>query len=176
MRLLFEMDRKDYDPAGRPFVRPSVRGILIRDGRVVMVYSRKYDYYKFPGGGMEPGEEIRDTLCREVREEAGIAVQPDTIREYGRVRRVQKSDLGDADYLLQDNYYFLCDGDPAPEGQALDDYEAEEGFRPELTDPRAAIAVNRTHDHGPKDAAMLERECRVLELLMAEGYFSPHAI
>lgn len=175
MRLLFEMDRRDYDPAGRPFVRPSVRGILIRDGRVAMVHSRKYDYYKFPGGGMEPGEKTRDTLCREVREEAGLAVIPGSIRAYGRVRRVQKSDRENADYFLQENYYFLCEGEPAPGGQTLDDYEAEEGFTLEFVAPSAAIEVNRTHGHGPKDAAMLERDSRVLEQLMSEGYFSPPA-
>ena len=32
MRLLFEIDTKDYDPNGKAFVRPSVRGIIIRDG------------------------------------------------------------------------------------------------------------------------------------------------
>ena len=47
MRLLFEIDTKDYDPNGKPFVRPSVRGIIIRDGKVAMVHSLKYDYYKF---------------------------------------------------------------------------------------------------------------------------------
>ena len=41
MRLLFEIDTKDYDPNGKAFVRPSVRGIIIRDGKVAMVHSLK---------------------------------------------------------------------------------------------------------------------------------------
>ena len=57
MRLLFEMDAKNYDPNGTVFSRPSVRGIILRDGTVAMVHSLKYDYYKFPGGGIEPGED-----------------------------------------------------------------------------------------------------------------------
>lgn len=32
MRLLLEMDSKDHDPNGRTFVRPSARGIILRDG------------------------------------------------------------------------------------------------------------------------------------------------
>ena len=64
MRLLFEIDTKDYDPNGKPFVRPSVRGIIIRDGKVAMVHSLKYDYYKFPGGGMEDGEGLEEALLR----------------------------------------------------------------------------------------------------------------
>ena len=66
MRLLFEIDTKDYDPNGKAFVRPSVRGIIIRDGRIAMVHSLKYDYYKFPGGGIESGESPEQALLREV--------------------------------------------------------------------------------------------------------------
>ena len=32
MRLLFQLDTRDYDPNGKAFVRPSVRGIIIRAG------------------------------------------------------------------------------------------------------------------------------------------------
>ena len=42
MRMLFELDTKDYDPNGQAFVRPSVRGIILRDGRIAMVHSLKY--------------------------------------------------------------------------------------------------------------------------------------
>ena len=44
VRALFEIDTKDYDPNGTAFVRPSVRGIILRDGKVAMVHSLKYDY------------------------------------------------------------------------------------------------------------------------------------
>lgn len=37
MRLLFEMDAKNYDPNGTVFCRPSVRGSILRDGTVAMV-------------------------------------------------------------------------------------------------------------------------------------------
>ena len=54
MRLLFPMDAQNYDPAWRVFQRDSARAILLRGGRAAMIYSRKYAYYKFPGGGIEP--------------------------------------------------------------------------------------------------------------------------
>ena len=66
MRLLFQLDTRDYDPNGKAFVRPSVRGIIIRAGKVGMVHSQKYDYYKFPGGGVEAGESRHQALIREV--------------------------------------------------------------------------------------------------------------
>lgn len=167
MRLLFEIDTKDYDPNGRVFVRPSVRGIIPRHGRVAMVHSLKYDYYKFPGGGIEPGETPEQALCREVLEESGLQVIPRTIREYGLVHRVQKGQR--EEMFIQDNYYYLCDTEPDAKAQQLDDYEAEERFTLEYVDPRHAIRANRFPDHGPKDQNMLEREARVLEILLEEG-------
>ena len=167
MRLLFEIDTQDYDPNGTAFVRPSVRGIIIRDGRVAMVHSLKYDYYKFPGGGIEAGESLEEALLREVAEESGLRVIPGSIREYGLVHRVQKGDR--EDMFIQDNYYYLCDVETEVQAQHLDDYEAEERFTLEFVDPIHAIRTNREVDHGPKDQIMLEREARVLELLMQEG-------
>ena len=52
MRLLFEIDRKDYDPNGDMFIRPSARGIIFRDGELSVIYSRARKYCKFPGGGI----------------------------------------------------------------------------------------------------------------------------
>ena len=170
MRLLFTLDSKDYDPNGTVRTRPSVRAIICRDGKVAMVRSRKYDYYKFPGGGIEPGETMKQALIRETREEAGLAVLPESIREYGYVHRVMKGEK--EDMFVQDNYYYLCRTSPQRLGQQLDDYEAEERFTLEYISPQEAICVNRTHDHGPKSQQMLEREARVLECLMAEGFLS----
>ena len=166
MRLLFEIDTKDYDPNGTAFVRPSVRGIICREGKVAVVHSLKYDYYKFPGGGIEDGESLEQALSREVAEESGLVVITQTIREYGLVHRVQKSDR--ADFFVQDNYYFLCEVEDEMQAQNLDDYEAAERFTLEFVEPLHAICVNRNVDHGPKDLNMIEREAKVLELLITE--------
>ena len=109
MHLLFPMDAQNYDPAWRVFQRDSARAILLRGGRAAMVYSRKYAYYKFPGGGIEPSEAPVQALLRETEEEAGLRVLPQSIREYGCVRRIQKSDSGAAEIFRQDNLYYLCE-------------------------------------------------------------------
>ena len=41
MRILFEMDKKDYVPNGSVFSRPSARDVIIKDGKIAMVYSKK---------------------------------------------------------------------------------------------------------------------------------------
>ena len=168
MRHILTMDCKDYDPNGTRKFRPSVRAIILREGKVLMIHSLKYDYYKFPGGGIEPGETLEEALCREVAEESGLSVIPGSIREYGLVHRVQKGEK--EDLFIQDNYYFLCETEGAVKAQHLDDYEAEERFTLEFVKPEHAIRTNREKNHGPKDPIMLERESRVLEMLMQEGY------
>ena len=170
MRVLFEMDKKDYDGCTHTFIRNSARGIIIRNGSIAMVHSLKYDYFKFPGGGIREGENPVDAMIRETREEAGLVVIPDSVKEYGMVHRIQKSDTDATECFVQDNYYYLCEVREERVQQNLDDYEAEETFRLEYVDPVTAIRTNRSVQSSPYNGMMFEREARVLELLQAEGY------
>ena len=169
MRLLFEMDKKDYGKCTHTFVRDSARSIIIVNNKIAMVHSLKYDYYKFPGGGIESGENPIDAMIRETREESGLVVKPETIKEYGYVHRIQKSDTDETECFVQDNYYYLCEADKYVVAQNLDEYEFAETYTLEFVDPETAIRKNRNVAQTPYNQAMFEREARVLELLMAEG-------
>ena len=127
----------------------------------------KYDYCKFPGGGIEHGESKEEALIRETLEESGLNIIPNTISEYGYVHRIQKGHREDV--FIQDNYYYQCDVESRVVEQKLEDYEADERFTLKFVDPYHAIKINRNKNHGPKDQNMLERESRVLELLIKEG-------
>lgn len=167
MRTLFTIDTGDYDPNGTVLSRPSARGIIIRNDKVAMIHSLKYDYYKFPGGGIEPGETAVQAMIREVREESGLTVLPETVREYGRVHRVSKG--RDVDMFVQDNDYFLCDAADATYPQHLDGYEQDYSFVLEFVTAAWAIRTNREADHGDFPyGTMTERDARVLEMLVAE--------
>ena len=172
MRLLFEMDRRDYAACTHTFTRHSARSIIIVGGRVAMVRSLEYDYCKFPGGGIEKGESPVEAMIRETREEAGLVVLPETIREYGCVHRVQRSQSDAAERFVQDNFYYLCAARDVPVAQRLDEYEARERYTLEYIDPETAIRKNRGVGPTPYDPWMFEREARVLEMLMKEGYFA----
>ena len=168
MRLLFTLDRGDYTEGKPVFSRPSARAIVIRDGRVAMVHSRKFRHYKFPGGGIEPGESREAALLREAREEAGLVLDPGSIRPYGFVHRIER---GDAEPIfLQDNFYYLASA-TAVVPQELDGYEAEEGYTLRWMEPRRAIEENKalTSVYKRKHHTMLLREAMVLERLLAEG-------
>ena len=172
MKLLFEIDKKNYDNDGKAFIRPSARAIIIKDNKIYMVHSLVYDYYKFPGGGIEKNESTIDALIRETKEEAGLIVIPNSIKEYGYVHRVQKADEPSYSKFIQDNFYYICNVENKILEQQLDDYENFEKFTLELVDPKIAININRNKEHGPKDLDMIEREAKVLELLIKDGYFN----
>ena len=73
------------------------------------------------------------------------------------------------EFFVQDNYYFLCDVEEVVKPQKLDDYESDEHFTLKYVMPVTAILSNRSKDHEPKDPVMLEREARVLKMLLSEG-------
>lgn len=171
MRLLFEIDLKDYANCTHCFVRNSARSIIIENKRVAMIHSIKYDYYKFPGGGIEEGESQIDAMIRETREESGLIVIPESVIEYGYVHRIQRSDKDETECFVQDNFYYLCKVQTDVATQRLDDYEAQENDTLEYVDPKIAIMKNRNVVYSPYNRIMFEREARVLELLMDEGIF-----
>ncbi|ACB40468.1 NUDIX hydrolase [Pyrobaculum neutrophilum] len=51
-------------------------GVLIRDGRVLMIEHKRLGVYLYPGGHVEPGETPIEALIREFEEETGLLVEP----------------------------------------------------------------------------------------------------
>ena len=92
MRRLFEIDLKDYDGCMKVFKRPSARAVIFKGDKIALVYATNEKYYKFPGGGIHEDEDKREALLREVKEEVGLTVIPESIKEYGSVLRRQRSD------------------------------------------------------------------------------------
>jgi 8-oxo-dGTP pyrophosphatase MutT (NUDIX family)/HD superfamily phosphodiesterase len=165
------MDEKNYPRDGKVFRRDSARAIILQEGKVLLIHSKKYDYYKFPGGGIEAGEDPVQALCREVREETGYEVQQSTIREFGCVPRRQRDDMNEQGVFAQDNYYYFCEiMDQKQADRKLDDYEREEGFTPVWMEPFAASQHNRYCDASREglDARMVRREAKVLDLVDLE--------
>ena len=171
MRSLFCLDMKDYDESLPLRNRHSVRGIIIKDGKIAMAHVTRFGYYKFPGGGSEGIETKLQTLVREVREESGLIVKPETARAYGMVTRTQLSRRGDK--FNQDNFYYICEAEDKVSKQELTESEAESGYVLKFVDPKIAIAESKASESYKERyvGTSIERECRVLESLLSEGYF-----
>lgn len=167
MRELFVLDKKDYDKNANHFSRSSVRGIIIHKGKLAMIHNMKYDFYVFPGGEIDSGESHCDTLIREVAEEGGLQVKPETIQEFGSVRTLQKGLFGDI--LDQTNYYYMCEVEEEMNDPNLEEYEKEELFQLEFIYPKVAIDKNKSISMEAIDPVMPERDRMVLELLCNKG-------
>ena len=171
-RILFVIDYKNYKENGSIGKRPSARGIIIKNNKLGMVYSQKYDYYKFPGGGIDKDETNIDALIREVKEEVGLEVIEDSIKEYGLAIRRESGKI--EDIFVQENYYYFCNVTDNILSQNLDDYEEKEGFTLRWVNPLDVIDTNLNHDHkekgSPRGLHMMQREARVVRMLLDEGY------
>ena len=168
MKRLFTMDSKDYDPSWKKFYRPSVRGIILDDkGNIAMIYSEKYHYYKFPGGGIEGGENNIDALAREIKEETGMVLIPESVKEFGEVLRMHKYDESDEDTVfVQQNLYYTCSVKDEIGDQELDEGEKDAEFVLKFVPIEEAIKTNAAFSGGkPLKMQMVEREKRVLEII-----------
>lgn len=165
LKLFFDLE--NYDPNGKSDRRTAARGIIQREGKYLLVLSWKGDY-KFPGGGVEPGESLVDAMCREVREETGYPVAPGSCREWAVVHERRRGLI--VDILEMDSHYFLCELD-GPQGPPdLQGYEIEEEFRTVWLPLEEALAENRRlEETGFTGAPWLVREIKVMERLLESG-------
>jgi ADP-ribose pyrophosphatase YjhB (NUDIX family) len=59
---------------------PAASAIVVdKDGRILLIRRSDNALWSIPGGAMEVGERIDDTVVREVREETGLQVVPEAI-------------------------------------------------------------------------------------------------
>jgi 8-oxo-dGTP diphosphatase len=112
--------------AGEPRTYPLVQvaaALLRRDDAIVLVRERRGDsvFWSVPGGGVEPGELITETLVREIKEETGI-----TIRSVRRLAYIVNSTSDTFPSSVA--FFFECDewdGDIAPQDPEGDVLYAE---------------------------------------------------
>lgn len=167
MKQLLEIDLKDYENCDKIFRRPSVRAIILKDNnKIALVYSKKEKYYKFPGGGIKQDEDKKEALVREVREEVGLIVIPESICEFGSVMRRQRSNVSPNTIFEQENYYYTCKTKNQIVDQELDNYEAEAGFILKFVSLDEAILVNSTYkSENYFNEIMIMRETKVLQIV-----------
>lgn len=58
------------------YKRVACRGVIIRDGRILLSHEKTTDRWMTPGGGMENGESDEACCIREIGEETGLLVKP----------------------------------------------------------------------------------------------------
>jgi 8-oxo-dGTP diphosphatase len=86
---LINLENTSEQEANTFFLREAARAIVFdADNLVALLHSKKYNYYKLPGGGVEKGEDYETALKRECLEEIGCNVQ--ILNELGMIIEYRK--------------------------------------------------------------------------------------
>jgi ADP-ribose pyrophosphatase YjhB (NUDIX family) len=121
------MSRVDYynDPAApKPnSIVPAASAIVVNDAGEILLQKRSdTGQWAIPGGALEIGESIAETIAREVREETGLEVRVERITGvYSDPRHIVE--FGDGEVRQQFSVCFLCrvvGGELAPGDEATD--------------------------------------------------------
>jgi 8-oxo-dGTP pyrophosphatase MutT (NUDIX family) len=143
VRIIKIFDDKDYEAHWKKYKRDSARAIIFSDDKLVMIKSDKYGECKFPGGGIDCNETHIDAIIRETKEETGLHILPDSVREYGRTLILRKG-INDNEIFEQESFYYLCDIDKETYSLPKLDvgYETEYGYKLVYVSLNEGININ----------------------------------
>lgn len=133
-----------------------------QNGKVAIINVTNHGYYKIPGGGIEPGEDILDAAIREVKEESGCDCK--IIEKLGQIKTaVPVWEMLD----ISDGFIATVQGEKSQPN--YDNWEKERGFTIEwFSDIDTAITtVERNIVTEPSMAALQERDLNFLKLARA---------
>ncbi|KDR95476.1 NUDIX domain-containing protein [Peptoclostridium litorale DSM 5388] len=171
MRLINKYVHETFKSTVDPviFERTAARGIIMDNEDILMIYTKRYNDYSFPGGGVDEGEDIRNGLIRELEEETG-AKNIEILSTFGDYEEFRPTHYKGYDAVHMLSHFFVCSaerelGDARPE-----DYEINNGSVPVWVNIHDAIAHNREVISAKEDSMGLsiERETLVLELVSKE--------
>ena len=141
MKLLLTLDEHNYTPDMTVYEKYSTRAVIIRNGRIATQHGAAGDY-KILGGGVEPGEDLHAALIREVQEESGLVVIPESIREIGEIVE-RRRDIFEPDKIyVCHSCFFFCDAKAEMTQTHMTESEIEKGFHLEWATAQEIIDGN----------------------------------
>ncbi|MDR5658088.1 NUDIX domain-containing protein [Serpentinicella sp. ANB-PHB4] len=170
MQLIAKMNHHIMkEKEARVFERKSARAIILKGTKILLLYTKRYDDYTFPGGGIETDEDRIDGLKRELNEEIG-AEKIKVIKEFGYTDEYVPYYKTEYDYMHMLSYFYICEADENFDNIKLEDYELANGTSPVWIDINDAIKHNN-EVMATKQSTMgltIKRETLVLELILEE--------
>ena len=141
MRTIFTMDEKNYTDDMALVERFGVRALIQRNGLFAMQQGKNGEY-KIPGGGMDEGESIVEALAREVQEETGLVIIPETMNELGEILEVRRDIFDDTKKYIAHSLHYSCEVEDVLLETAMTESEKQRGFQLAWADIDTIIETN----------------------------------
>lgn len=167
MRLIKKIVHKDLENLeGRVFERRASRGIILKGNKILLLYTKRYNDYSFPGGGVDPEEDLIIGLKRELSEEIG-AKNIEVISEFGYIDEYRPHYKPEYDLIHMLSYFYVCKVDDTFDDTKFEDYEIANGMSSVWIDIYEAIKHNKEVMARKEDSMgfSIERETFILELV-----------
>lgn len=153
----------------RTYNRTAARAVVIREDEILLIYTKRYDDYTLPGGGVDENEPIKEALIRELHEETG-AQNVEIISELGIYEEYRPHHYEAYDQMHMISHIFVCSihkelGEAKPES-----YEVINGSRPVWVKLEDAIKHNEEIiQSSPKSMGLsVQRELELFKLIKNE--------
>lgn len=149
------------------YERIAARAIIRKDNKILLLYTKHYDDYSFPGGGVDLHEDILEGLKRELKEEIG-AVSYEIIKELGTIEEYRPYAYDGYLCMHMVSYYYECELTGPLQAPELEQYEIKNGMVSKWVDLKEAIDHNEGLLKCKPDSMgySVERETFVLKMLL----------
>lgn len=170
MRLLAKIQHKSVtDLSGRIFERRASRAIVLDNDRILLLYTKRYNDYSFPGGGVDEHEDLILGLYRELTEETG-ASEIEVMKEFGYVDEIRPHYKPEYDLIHMLSYFYVCKIASSLGKAQMEHYEIANGMEVRWVNIHEAIAHNQKVINS-QEASMgfsIERETMILQMVVNE--------
>ena len=164
MRKLFVMDEKNYTSNMEVVTRYGVRAVIVRDGKIATERGMAGDF-KILGGGIDAGETWREAVIREVKEESGLLVIPETIEEIGEVEEIRRDRFCSNQIYHNITYVYCCQVKEVTIAPQMTDSELSKGYQLYWATPEEIIEAGPGFGEQP----WIVRDAKIIEMLQREG-------
>lgn len=150
------------------FIRLATRAIIVKDKNILLLYTKRYQDYSLPGGGIEAEETHHDALTRELKEETG-ARNVKHIKPFGLYEEFRPWHKPGFAIVHIKSYCYTCVIDDVLGKPSLEPHEINNGMSPTWVNIHQAIAHNeKTIAESSKKGLSVERETFLLKLIANE--------
>jgi len=171
MRLIHKHTNEAVQDLTDPVIyeRTAARGIILDGQDILLIYTKRYNDYSFPGGGVDNGEDINQGLIRELEEETG-ALNIVVHETFGDYEEYRPSHYKGYSMVHMMSHFFVCSADRELGEASPEDYEVKNGSVPVWVNIHDAIKHNQKVMDEKEDSMGLsiDRETRVLRLVVED--------